>query len=406
MTQRSARLIWLAGVLALIFISMVLRPAVAAVGPLLSDISASLPLSATETSMLASAPVFCFGVGAFLGPALVRKLGLHHAMFFVLIALLVSTVGRLFGGAVVLLLGTVVVGLAIAVVNVLLPTVVRTDYPNRIPLITGIYATLLAVFASFAAATAVPWAQSLGGWRNSLLIWSIPVLIAVVLWATQLHRAEKPVEATTDTADAHASERRAVNRSPITWLLVGFFGLQSLGFYAILGWLPNALIAAGAEPISAGAVLGITTAIGIPFGLLLSSVMGRFNSLAMWSAIASLLPAVGFTLMAITLATKPVDLIAQATIAGALIGLGQASTFQLSLSLIGSRASTKSQTTMLSALSQGWGYLLAGVGTLLVGLVADASGSFAIPFAALAALTFVQAIVGYLSGRPGQIPAR
>lgn len=406
MTQRSARLIWLAGVLALIFISMVLRPAVAAVGPLLSDISSSVPLSATETSLLASAPVFCFGVGAFLGPALVRKLGLHHAMFFVLIALLVSTVGRLFGGAVVLLIGTVVVGLAIAVVNVLLPTVVRTDYPNRIPLITGIYATLLAVFASFAAATAVPWAQSLGGWRNSLLIWSIPVLIAVVLWATQLHRAEKPVEATIDTADAHANERRAVNRSPITWLLVGFFGLQSLGFYAILGWLPNALIAAGAEPISAGAVLGVTTAIGIPFGLLLSSVMGRFKSLAMWSGIASLLPAVGFTLMAYTLATKPTDLIAQATIAGALIGLGQASTFQLSLSLIGSRASNKSQTTMLSALSQGWGYLLAGVGTLLVGLVADASGSFAIPFAALAALTFVQVIVGYLSGRPGQIPAR
>lgn len=406
MTQRSARLLWLAGVLALVFTSMVLRPAVAAVGPLLSDISSSLPLSATETSLLASAPVFCFGLGAFLGPALVRKLGLHHAMFFVLIALLVSTVGRLFGGAAVLLAGTVVAGLAIAVANVLLPTVVRTDYPKRIALVTGVYTTLLAVFASFAAATAVPWAQAIGGWRNALLVWSAPVLIAVVLWATQLHRADKPVAETVASAEDHSSERRAVNRSPITWLLVGFFGLQSLGFYAILGWLPNALIAAGSDPISAGAVLGTTTAIGIPFGLLLSSFMGRFKSLALWSAIASLLPAVGFSLMAITLATKPVDLIAQATIAGALIGLGQASTFPLSLSLIGSRASNKSQTTLLSALSQGWGYLLAGVGTLLVGLIADAAGSFAIPFAALAALGFIQVGIGYLAGRPGQIPAR
>jgi CP family cyanate transporter-like MFS transporter len=133
--------------------------------------------------------------------------------------------------------------------------------------------------------------------------------------------------------------------------------------------------------------------------------MGRFKSLAMWSAIASLLATAGFTLMAVTLATKPVDLIAQATIAGALIGLGQASTFPLSLSLIGSRASNMSQTTQLSALSQGWGYLLAGVGTLLVGLVAEAAGSFAIPFAALAALGFIQVVVGYLAGRPGQIPA-
>lgn len=405
MSQRFARIIWLAGVLALVFIAMVLRPAVAAVGPLLSDISASLPLNPTETSILASAPVFCFGLGAFLGPALFRKFGLHHAMFYVLIALLVSTVGRMFGGAVFLLAGTVVVGLAIAVANVLLPTVVRTDYPKRISLITGIYTTLLAVFASFAAATAVPWSQSLGGWRNALLIWSIPVLIAVLLWAAQLHRAEKPVEATAQSTDTHNSEKRAVNRSPITWLLVGFFGLQSLGFYAILGWLPNALISAGAEPISAGAVLGTTTAIGIPFGLLLSSFMGRFKSLALWSALASLLPAVGFTMLAITLAAKPADIAAQATIAGALIGLGQASTFPLSLSLIGSRASNKSQTTMLSALSQGWGYLLAGVGTLLVGLIADAAGSFAIPFAALAALSFVQVLVGYLAGRPGHIPA-
>lgn len=404
-SSKTNRVIWLAGVMALVFIAIVLRPAVAAVGPLLHEISASLPLSAAETSILASAPVFCFGLGAFLGPALVRKFGLHHAMLGVLILLAISTVGRLFGGSIPLLIGTLGVGLAIAVANVLLPTVVRTDYPRRIPLITGIYTTLLALSASFSASTAVPWSQALGGWQPALMVWGVPSAIAVLLWLTQLKRADKPSDDANQSAANSKSEQRAVVRSSVTWLLVGFFGLQSLGFYAILGWLPNALIAAGLTPAGAGAILGLTTAVGIPFGLLLSSFVGRFKTLAWWAAGSSLLPAIGFTLLAFELASPGPELASRATIAGVMIGLGQASTFPLSLSMIGSRASNKSQTTVLSALSQGWGYLLAGAGTLLVGVLADLSSSFALPFALLAALSFSQVVVGFLAGRPGQIPA-
>lgn len=405
MSSKSSRALAVFGVLALVFIAIVLRPAVAAVGPLLHEISDSLPLNPTETSILASAPVFCFGLGAFVGPALVRRLGLHQAMFVVLLVLLISTVGRLFGGSTSLLIGTIGVGLSIAVANVLLPTVVRADYPQRIPLITGVYTTLLALSASFSASTAVPWSNATGGWRGALLIWGIPSLIAVLLWATQLRKADKKPGSEPEAAQTHTLEKRAVNRSKITWLLVGFFGLQSLGFYAVLGWMPNALIKAGLEPAAAGAILGVTTAVGIPFGLLLSSFLGRFKSLAFWAAGASLLPAVGFSLLALELANPGSDLGAKAMFAGIVIGMGQASTFPLSLSLIGSRASTKTQTTLLSALSQGWGYLLAGLGTLLVGILADATGSFFLPFVLLAALSFIQIVIGYLSGRPGQIPA-
>ena len=399
-------LIQLFGILALVFIALVLRPPVAAVGPLLDKIDSSLSLGPTWSSVLASAPVFCFGLGAFVGPALVRKFGLHHAMQYVLIALAAAVVWRVFGGAVPLLLGTLVAGLAIAVGNVLLPTVVRTDYPKRIALVTGLYTTLLAMSASFAASTAVPFASALGDWRWALMLWGAPAIAAVALWATQLHRAEPKASRADSNAKGSAEvERKAVNRSPITWLLVAFFGLQSLGFYAILGWLPTALITAGIEPAQAGATLGLTTAVGIPFGLLLSTFMGRLKSLALPSAIASLFPAVGFSLLAFDLANPGADLGAKAAFAGILIGMGQASTFPLSLALIGSRASTKSQTTLLSALSQGWGYLLAGLGTLLVGLIAAATGSFAVPMASLAALSFVQVWIGFRAGKPGQIPA-
>jgi len=405
---RLNRFMAVTGLLALIFSAVSLRPPVAAVGPLLDEIAADLHLGAAQVSLLAAAPVFCFGLGAFLGPWLARNLGLHAAMRAVIL-LLASSI--MFRAATaynywMVLAFTLVIGLAIAVGNVLLPTIVRTDYPKRIALITGVYTTLLALSASFAASFAVPLSATLGGWQWSLLVWAAPAALAGLFWTTQARRPEPAPAAGVAHGDhSHDAEKAAVRTSPITWALVGFFGLQSLGFYALLNWMPTALIAAGAAPAAAGQALGLTTAIGIPFGLLLSAFAGRFKSLAWWSAAASALTAIGFTIVLVEISAGGADVASRMLLGGLLIGMGQASTFPLSLSLIGSKASTKAQTTMLSALSQGWGYLFAAVGTLAIGLLADLTHGWVVPFVVLIAATLVQIPLGFVAGRPGQIPA-
>jgi MFS transporter, CP family, cyanate transporter len=386
------------GFLALFFISLVLRPPVASIGPLLHEIIGDLGLTGAETSLLASAPVLCFGLGAFASPALVRRFGVNHAMLLVLVILAVAAFGRLFFGYPGLLAGTVAAGLSIAVANVLLPTIVRVEFPNRIPLITGAYTTLLAFSASFAASVAVPSGEYLGGWRLALGVWLIPAVMAAVLWAPKAFGQEPHL---VQASSAAAEERAAVLRSPISWAIVGFFGLQSLGFYAILGWLPTLLISIGLSPTQAGGYLGLATAVGIPSGLLLSSVIGKFKSLAWWAAAASAATFIGYLLLLATFSTP--GLIVPACV---LISLGQASTFPMSLSIIGTRASTKAQTTQLSAMAQGWGYLMAAAGTFLVGLLADFSGSWVPSVVLLAALTAIQIAVGFYSGRPGLIPAK
>lgn len=406
--QRLTRFMAVTGLIALIFSAISLRPPVAAVGPLLDEISANLHLGAGQVSLLAAAPVFCFGLGAFLGPWLVRNLGLHAAMRAVILVL-ASTI--MFRAATaysywLVLVFTLVIGLAIAIGNVLLPTIVRSDYPKRIALITGIYTTLLALSASFAASFAVPISASLGGWQWSLLVWAAPAALAGLFWTTQARRPEPaPVAGIAHGDHSHDDEKAAVRSSLITWALVGFFGLQSLGFYALLNWLPTALIAAGAAPAQAGQALGIATAIGIPFGLLLSAFAGRFKTLAWWSAAASALTAIGFTIVLIEIMAGGADVASRILFGGLLIGMGQSSTFPLSLSLIGSKASTKAQTTMLSALSQGWGYLFAALGTLVVGLLADLTQGWVVPFVVLIVASIVQIPLGFIAGRPGQIPA-
>lgn len=397
MSQRT-KAFGLVGFIALFFIALVLRPPVASIGPLLHEIVIDLGLSAAETSLLASAPVFCFGLGAFASPALVRRFGVNRAMLVVLVALLVSITLRLFIGFPGLLIGTIAAGLSIAVANVLLPTIVRVEFPNRVALVTGAYTTLLAFSASFAAWVAVPSSAAVGGWKLALALWIIPACLAAAFWAPKA-TGERTDEI--QKIGAAAEERSAVLRSPISWAIVGFFGLQSLGFYALLGWLPTLLIAGGASPEAAGSYLGLATAIGIPAGLLLSTAIARFRSLAWWAASASSLTLAGFLVLLASFQNPSLT-----GVACIMMGIGQASTFPMSLSIISTRASTRAQTTQLSAMAQGWGYLLAALGTFMVGFLAEVTGSWAVSVSVLIGLTVIQVGVGFYSGRPGVIPAK
>ncbi len=388
------------GFLAIVFIAIVLRPPVASMGPLLQEIQAGLSVSAELIGLLAAAPVLCFGLGAFASPWLVSKVGVNHAMFYVLSFLAAASVLRMFFGYPGLLLGTIGAGLSIAIANVLLPTVVRIQFPGKVALVTGAYTTLLSISASLAASVAVPSSSFLGGWSPALAIWIIPTVLAILLWLPQVSQQDAHVP---QAAHAAAEEKAAVLRSPISWAIVGFFGIQSLGFYALLGWMPSALVSIGETPEAAGNFLGFASAIGIPSGLIISSLLGRFKSLAWWAAGTSFSTLLGNLLFTFVLQTQNTAYLIPACI---LIGLGMSATFPISLSLISTRASTQAQTTQLSAMSQGWGYLLAAAGTFMVGFVANLSGSWALSFAIICFLTLVQTAVGVYAGRPGVIPAK
>jgi CP family cyanate transporter-like MFS transporter len=358
---------------------------VASIGPLIAELKQSLSLGSVELGLLTSIPVFCFGLGAFASPAIVRRFGIDKTLLVLQALIAAAIAGRLWFGFIGLLVGTTVIGLSIAVANVILPGIVRARFPERVGIVTATYTMTLAVAASFAASTAVPFSASLGGWQASLFIWVVPAVAALLVWSTQV----KGTVHVAVSAEHHEVEAQSVRRSPITWWIVAFFGIQSLGFYALLAWLPSLLIDGGATATEAGGVLGVTTIAGVPFGMLLGSNLKRFKSLSAPAAIASGLTTVGMILL-----LTPFSLAA-----GIVIGLGQASTFPISLNLISTRATTVAQTTELSTLSQGYGYLAAALGTFVFGWLRDISGNWILPIILLVLLSALQLYSGLIAGR-------
>jgi CP family cyanate transporter-like MFS transporter len=384
--------------LALTFIALMvyacaLRPPVAAIGPLLPEIASALNLNLNDQGLLTAIPVLSFGAGAFAGPLMSRRFGLDKSLLMLSVLIFLAVALRGWFGFASMLIATAVAGLAIAVANVLLPSIVRLRFPKHIAQVTAGYTTVLAISASVSSATAVPLSSHLGGWNLALAVWAIPALIAIILW--QIQQPKGSESSHTVPSEKHKASK-AVLRSPVTWALFAFFGIQSLGFYAALAWMPSILVSRGLSATEAGGVLGLTAIVGVPVGILLGFNYSRFKRLDWLGFIISAFTASGFVLLAVP---------GWHILAAVLLGLGMSSTFPLSLNWISTRAATDSQTTQLSAITQGYGYLLSAVGTYLFGALRGLSGGWVVPIGFMVCLTVIQACSSFLAGGRRHIAA-
>ena len=376
-----------AGVVA---VAAVLRPALAGVGPILDDVQDGLALSTTSVSLLTALPVLCFGAGAFAGPWLARRLGIDVAVGALLGLLTAALAVRVAGGPALLFAGTVAAGSAIAVGNVLLPAIVKADFPDRVGTMTGVYTSTLSGSAALAALVAVPlltWTG--GGWRGSLLTWAVVAAVALAVWSPQLLGGRHDA-----AAIAAPPPVRGLLTSPVALAVTLFFGMQSLGFYAVLTWLPSLLQDSGYDATAAGALLSLCAAIGIPVALVLPAIAGRARSQQGYAVVVSALIVGGLTGLLVAPETGTVLWVV-------LLGIGQGAAFPIALLLMVLRSSSATRTGQLSAMAQGIGYLIAAAGPFLVGAVRDASGSWDAPLALLIGCSLVQAAAGWVAGRPG-----
>lgn len=391
---RRTRELSLGVTVAIVAVALNLRPAVASVGPLVGRIRDGLSLSSSATDVLTALPVFCFGGLAVCGPWLARRIGLHRAIGLCTALLLAGLVLRLGPDATTLFAGTVVAAAAIAAVNVLLPVVIKRDFARRTGLLMGLYTTAVTGSAAAGAGLSVPLGDAVGGgWRAGLGIWTVLAAIGMVLWLP-VARADRPV----DLAPAGTSAPRSLRTNLLAWMVTLFFGLQALGFYAVLAWLPSLYEDRGWSAASAGGLLSLSALVQLPGALVLPTIATRMRS-----QVAPVCWAVGLTavgMLGILLVPTTV-----APLWAVILGLGQGGTFTLGLTLLVLRTHDPTSTTRLSAMAQAVGYSLAGFGPLVVGALHAATGSWSASMLFLLALLVPELLAGIWASRPGFVTA-
>jgi CP family cyanate transporter-like MFS transporter len=371
--------------LSVVLVAINLRPAVAGVGPVLPELRAGLPLSGAGAAVLTTLPVLCFGLLATVAPRLARRYGIEPVLIGVMAALAVGALARVLDGPPLLFAATVVAGGAIAIGNVLLPPLIKRDFPDRSGLMMGVYTMAVSGSAAVAAGLAVPLADaSQLGWRGALGAWAVPAAVAALVWLPQMRSHTRP--------PSSPPAGRSLLRDPLAWQLTIFFGLQSLSFYAILGWLPSMYRDFGASPAVAGFLLSFSGLVQIPVALFIPSLANRAFHQVWYAAVGSAVIGVGLAGVLLAPMAAPF-------LWAALIGAGQGGCFALGLNLFVLRTERVVDTARVSAMAQSIGYTICAFGPLLVGLLHDATGSWTAPLVLLLALVVPQLVAGALAGR-------
>lgn len=379
-----------------------LRGAITSVSPVFPELQHELGLSSFAIAALASIPVLCFGMVSGAGAWLSRKAGEERVLF---VALAVLSTGLLLRGAfpgTLLFPGTVLAGSAIAVMNVLLPSMVKRRCPQRAGLLIGTYLTFLATGAVVGSLLSVPLYQSSGGSaRLTLGVWALPAFAAMLIWLSQVRhpRAEAAAAEAAAPASVRRAGRIAVHRHPLTWQVTAYMGLQSLLYYSALNWLPELFRSRGASPGTAGNLLALMGVGNLVISLVIPVLAQRARDQRVLIACTVAMTAIG-------IAGSVFAPLPTAVVWVLVLGMSQGSALSLAIFFTQARAPDAVSAASLSSFAQAVGYLIATAGTLLVGVLHTSTGSWDVPFELLLALAALEVTAGLFAGRAKLLPTR
>jgi MFS transporter, CP family, cyanate transporter len=429
-----------------------LRAALTAVGPLVGEIRTEEGISHGLAGLITTLPLLAFAALSSLAPRIARHFGIERTLLASMVVLVVGILLRSSGPLAALFGGTALLGLAIAAGNVLLPGLIKRDFPDRTGWMTGLYSGAMGVTATVAVALAVPVADHAGlGWRGSLAYWAAPAAVAALVWLPLARRSTRPTspQGVARGADAPAGNGQMASdgparnsrvprdgparnsrvprdapaagnargaggaavvagssgsvpslwRSGLAWQVTIFMGLQSLVFYSTIAWLAEILRDRGLSSWAAGWLVSVAQLSGLVTSLAVPPIATRRASQRVHATLSALLSLAGYSgLLLSGRGLLPLWCV--------LIGLGQGALFSLALTMFALRAPDARHAAELSGMAQTVGYLLAATGPTLLGLVHDLTGAWTVPLAALAATTVAILLAGLAAGRDALVAAR
>lgn len=355
-------------IIGIIAVAAMLRAPLTAVGPVINEIRDDLLISNTVAGLLTTIPLLIFAaVSPFVSKA-VAKFSMPVTIFYAILLLIVSLYIRTFGTLEWFVLGTILLGVAISVGNVTLPTYAKWKFPLQIGFVTSIYSSTMNLTAGIGSGVSVPLSELSGwGYKLSLTIWIVIAIAAMILWIPQLRGAGKRVR--TEADNVSAEPKRKISQSKMAWAIAIMFALQSTTFYTNVAWLPSILMDKGYSPETAGYFFMFCQFAQLPMTFLFPILASKVESQRVIVIFITGLLATGYGfLFAEAFGLLIISMI--------FIGFGTGAAFSTCMLLFSLKARTDRGSISLSGFGQSIGYLLAAIGPFLMGYLYDVTGTW------------------------------
>lgn len=379
-------------VLGIVLIGTVLRSPFTALPTILGDIAQGLGVEVSSLGILTSLPLLMFALFSAFASRLAQKIGLEHLFTYCILLLTVGSVIRIFNLP-LLYLGTLIVGASIAIFNVLLPSMIQANQPQKISLLTTLYVTAMGISTAIASYLSVPITQT-SSWKGLILVLSFLCLITLLVWSPN-HRHNHYLE-----GQQEKKSKENILKSKSVWAIIVFGGLQSLLFYTSMTWLPTMAISAGLSNSDAALMASIFSLISIPFSMTIPSLTTHLSDghRQIMLAIISIAGMIGIAML-----LYPSNNFLYWLVVHLLIGTACSALFPYLMVCFSLKTSSPEKTAQLSGLAQTGGYILAAFGPTLFGYSFDLFQSWIPAVLALLVIDIIMTVALFMVDRSDKI---
>ncbi|WP_018691347.1 cyanate transporter [Algicola sagamiensis] len=371
-----------------ILIGLNLRPSMAAIGPLLNAIRDTIPLSYTVISLLTMLPVLAMGIAMFIGLRMTQAAGEHRVVSLSLLLIAVASLFRFIAeDEINLLMTAMIAGIGIAMIQSIIPQIIKSRFPKHIELFMGVYVTAIMGGAALSASTAPFLAEFFDSWQVALSIWAGLAVFALLIWHTMKERLQNSDHFTPRSSNRHSSTFQ-FTRHPRAWLLGMFFGLGTSAYTCVLAWLPPYYFDLGWQDKESGLILAFLTSMEVLAGLLIPAMASQ--SVDRRWILSCLLGSIIAGFIGLIIAPT-----AYALLWASLLGIGIGGLFPMSLIVTMDHVDDPTQTGKLTTFVQGIGYIIAAMSPLVAGFIKDTYSSFSVAWLILAIIATMMLFIGW-----------
>ncbi|MEB6332031.1 MFS transporter [Staphylococcus pseudoxylosus] len=376
-------------IFAIVFIASTLRAPLTSVGPVVDEIKQVMEINNSVAGILTTIPLIIFAIVSPFVSKVTARLTMSRTILYSTMLLIVALYLRIAGDFTLFLIGTLILGIAIAFGNVVLPSYVKWYFPMQIGLATGIYSGTMNFTAGLGGGLSFPLSEITPlGFRLSLSFWILFAVIAIILWIPKARKGVQLEKATAITDQQDRPKKVAITKSKLAWMVALTMGFQSMVFYTVVAWVPSILVDRGLDPSTAGYLLMLNQFSQVPMTFTFPIIASKLKDQRILVVIITVLFLVGFSLFF----TQSLVLL----IIGIIIaGLAMGACFSLCMTFFSIRARTSDGSISLSGFGQSVGYLIAAVGPFLIGYLHDATESWDSGIIALIVMSALFFIFGY-----------
>lgn len=371
----------------IILLGACMRSPFTALPSIINTIAHAFQVPVTNLGILTTIPLLCFGFCSSLVPVIGKRLGNATTILIALIVMLIGATTRVISYP-FLLGGTLLIGLAITVINVLIPAIVTEYLPKQIGLMTSLYGATATLFSALFAYLITPLSHGLG-WQGAILSMAVLILLTLIIWLPNLRKPANEVNSTNQiTTTTNVWRQRSA------WGLVCYMGSSSIAFYVTVAWLPTIAQARGLNVTGASLLASLFQLASVPVAFIIpiwASRMQNRSRLVSGAAFITILGFIGLSL--------PIKNQLFLVIVAILLGCGTAASFSLNMAFFGLKTRSFQTTRALSGMVQSLGYLIAATGPILTGQFKQITGTWQASLIFVSIVVLIGAIAGCLAER-------